>query len=240
MMPHIPVPPKRIQYQLLSPLHRLVATEELDRRKALLQEWAGPAVEIFMASPNEGPDSISCEADIAEAYLAARSEAPTWRSQGMDAVVLGCFSDPAISALRELSGLPVIGPGAASLSFAAQTVERFSVLSSDPSPDGLQTRVRTMGLSDFFLSERRVPATVADLRCKSPEVIARIVATARQCVSDGAQCLVLGCLAMSFTPGLPQRLQQEAGVPVVNPVLAALKTAEIAIAVHPTVPVPSK
>jgi len=232
--------PKRILYQLLSPLHRLLAAEELERRKELLQIWAGPAIEMSMASPEDGPNSISCEADVAEAFLAVRAEAPKWRSQGYDAVVLGCFSDPAITALREMSGIPVIGPGAASLSFACQMVDRFSILSSDPSPIGMRSRVRAMGLADFFQSERHVPATVADLRRGDPDVMETIVDTARRCVSDGAQALVLGCLAMSFTPGLPQRLQDEAGVPVINPVLAALKTAEIAASIRSAVPVATK
>lgn len=229
--------PRRILYQLLSPLHRLVAPEELERRKALLQIWAGPAVEISIASPERGPDSISCEADVAEAWLAVRDEAPKWRAQGCEAVVLGCFSDPAIAALRELSGIPVIGPGAASISYACQMVQRFSVLSSDPSPAGLRGRIRGMGFADFFQSERFVPATVADLRRGNSAVMAAVAAAARQCAADGAQALVLGCLAMSFTPGLPRRLQDEAGIPVINPVLAALKTAEIAAALHSEAPV---
>ncbi|MEO9340753.1 aspartate/glutamate racemase family protein [Mesorhizobium sp. SB112] len=232
--------PKRVLYQLLSPLHRLVACEELQRRKTLLQAWAGPGVEMSMASPKNGPHSISCEADVAEAFVAVRTEASSWRSEGYDAVVLGCFSDPAITALREISGIPVIGPGAASISFACQLVERFSVLSSDPSPGGLRGRIRSMGFSDFFASERRVLATVADLRRGDPAITEMIVDAARGCVADGAQALVLGCLAMSFTPGLPERLQQEASVPVINPVLAALKTAEIAAAMRSTVPMPAE
>jgi allantoin racemase len=230
-------PPKRVLYQLLSPLHRIVADEELARRKTLLQAWAGPAIEISMASPHDGPHSISCEADVAEAFLAVRMEASKWRSQGFDAVVLGCFSDPAITALREISDIPVIGPGAASMSFACQMVERFSILSSSPSPGGLRSRIRAMGLYDFFESERQVSATVADLRRGDPAVMEMVVDVARGCVDDGAQALVLGCLAMSFTSGLPERLQAETGVPVINPVLAALKTAEIAAGLRSAVPV---
>ncbi len=223
---------KSILYQLMSPLHRLVAPEELDRRRAMVREWAGSGVEVSVASPQDGPHSIACEADVAEAFAAVRGDACQWRSRGFDAVVLGCFSDPAIVAFRELSGIPVVGPGAASLSYACQMVDRFSVLSSTPSPSGLRSRLRAMGLVDFFQSERQVPATVADLRRGDPEVLATIIDAARRCVDDGAQALVLGCLAMSFTPGLLKTIQDEAGVPVVNPVLAALKTAEIGAAVH--------
>ncbi len=41
--------------------------------------------------------------------------------------------------------------------------------------------------------------------------------------------LVLGCMSMAFL-GVDAELQQRLGVPVVNPVLAALKTAEMMLA----------
>lgn len=224
--------PKRILYQLLSPLHRVGSPEEVDRRREILQGWAGPAVEIAIASPDAGPDSIASEADISEAYLAVREEAPHWRARGYQAAVLGCFSDPSMAALREMSGIPVIGPGAAAMFFASQIADGFSILSSDPSPGGLFRRIKGMGLADFFRSERRVPATVAELRSQDPAIVARVCEEAGKCVADGAEAIILGCLAMSFTPGLPKRIQAAAGVPVINPVIAALKTAEIAIAAH--------
>ena len=56
-----------------------------------------------------------------------------------------------------------------------------------------------------------------------------IVEAAKACVADGADVLVLGCLGMGFMPGLTDLLQRKARVPVVNPVIAALKTAEAAI-----------
>jgi allantoin racemase len=38
--------------------------------------------------------------------------------------------------------------------------------------------------------------------------------------------LVLGCMSMAFLPGICESLSERVGVPVVNPVVAALKTAE--------------
>jgi allantoin racemase len=37
---------------------------------------------------------------------------------------------------------------------------------------------------------------------------------------------VLGCMSMAFLPGICEALGQRVGVPVVNPVVAAVKTAE--------------
>ena len=43
---------------------------------------------------------------------------------------------------------------------------------------------------------------------------------------DGADILVLGCMSMAFLPGICEVLTERVGVPVVNPAVAALKTAE--------------
>jgi allantoin racemase len=46
---------------------------------------------------------------------------------------------------------------------------------------------------------------------------------------DGADLLVLGCMSMGFL-GITDDLQKRLDVPVVNPVTAALKTAEAIVA----------
>jgi allantoin racemase len=64
---------------------------------------------------------------------------------------------------------------------------------------------------------------------QQPDAFTRIVAAGKRCVEqDGADIIVLGCMSMAFLPGVAQRLQDELGCPVINPVLAALKTAEMA------------
>jgi allantoin racemase len=58
----------------------------------------------------------------------------------------------------------------------------------------------------------------------------QIVETARRCVhEDGADVLILGCMSMAFLDPTPH-LVSNLGIPVVNPVIAALKTAEIFLA----------
>jgi allantoin racemase len=51
-------------------------------------------------------------------------------------------------------------------------------------------------------------------------------------VEDGADVLVLGCMSMAFLPGVCEALSERVGVPVVNPVIAALKTAEAVVSMR--------
>ena len=48
----------RILYLVPGPLSRGAASEELERRRSLLQEWAFPDTEIGIAENPDGPGSI--------------------------------------------------------------------------------------------------------------------------------------------------------------------------------------
>lgn len=216
-----------VLYQLASPLHRTAGPEVVRRRAAMLQAWA-PSAQVEIASPEDGPSAIESAADAAMVFPALRESALGWAGRH-DAVVIGCFSDPAVDALTEISGLTVIGPGEAGMLAAVQLGERFSVLSSDPTPPGLRRRIRGIGLEGSFVSEVTVGGSVADLN-RDPEThLPAIVERAQGCVAQGADVLVLGCFALSFIPGLPEKLTQAVGVPIVNPVIAGLKAAEAAV-----------
>lgn len=220
----------RILYQLTSPMHRTLGQGEIDRRREILSALVAPGTTVVVEPLEEGPPAVESLADIAVVGAELVRQVPRWRDGGYDAVVIGCFSDPGLAALRDLIETPVIGPGASAVHVAAQFGERFGVLSSEPTPKGLHARFRAIGVGDLYVSERMVGCSVLDLSRRRNEVMGGIVQAARACVADGADVLVMGCLGMGFLPDLSGVLQDEAGVPVVNPVIAALKTAETAVA----------
>lgn len=219
----------RILYQLTSPMHRTLGQGEIERRREALSAMVAPGTTVAVEPLEEGPPAVESLADIAVVAAQLIGCVPHWKAGGYDAVVLGCFSDPGIAALRDLIDVPVVGPGASSVHIAAQFGERFGVLSSEPTPKGLHARFRSLGVDDLFVSERLVGCSVLDLSRRRNEVMDGIVGAARACVGDGADVLVMGCLGMGFMPDLAGLLQRAAGVPVVNPVIAALKTAEAAV-----------
>lgn len=227
-----------ILYQLTSPMHRTLGQGEIDRRREMLSDFVAAGTTVSVEPLEDGPPAVESLADIAVVGAELVRQVPRWRAGGYDAVVIGCFSDPGLSALRDLIDIPVVGPGASSVHVAAQFGDRFGVLSSEPTPKGLHARFRAMGVGDLFVSERMVGCSVLDLSRRRDEVMGGIVDAAKACVADGADVLVMGCLGMGFLPRLSGLLQQEAGVPVVNPVIAALKTAEAAVALGLRTPAP--
>jgi allantoin racemase len=222
----------KILYQLTSPMHRTLGVEEIARRRAYLSEAASPDVTIDVWSIDDGPSAVASNADVALLVPELLRSVPKWMEASYDAVIIGCFSDPGIAAIRDVTDIPMIGPGISAMHLAAQFGERFSVLSSDPTPKGLLARLRSLGVAELFVSERSVGCSVLDLVRRPDEAFNGILEAARNCIEDGADILVLGCLGMGFTPRLTERLQDRVGVPVVNSVLAGLKVAEAAVSLR--------
>ncbi len=87
-------------------------------------------------------------------------------------------------------------------------------------------RLRAQGLLDRLASVRGIGVSVVDLANETSGAWQRILETSRRCIEeDGADVLVMGCMSMAFMD-VDRELSKRLDVPVVNPVLAALKTAE--------------
>ena len=222
----------RILYQLTSPMDQTVGPQELARRQKVLQGQAAAGTEVLVEPTAKGPAAIESAHDAGLVVPELIRLAPLAEKRGVGALIIGCYSDPGLDALRELLAIPVIGPGAASLHLAAQLGTRLSVLT--PSGRGygrVAARLRGLGLSPLLASVRGIGLSVMDLATQKPGALDKAADAARIAVEqDGADVLVLGCMSMAFLPGICGQLGERVGVPVVNPVVAALKTAETLVA----------
>ena len=222
---------RRILYQLVAPLDVTVGPQEPARRRTFLERFATPGTEVHVRSPAQGRDSIESAWDAAvvgphliDGVLAAERE-------GFDAAIIGCFSDPALDAAREAASIPVIGPGMAAVHLALQLGDRISIISPNNGDVGRSRAfMRGLGLEDRLASARGMGLSVPDLARAHGAAMEQIVETARRCVhEDGADVLILGCMSMAFLDPTPH-LVSNLGIPVVNPVIAAIKTAELFLA----------
>jgi allantoin racemase len=222
----------RILYQLTSPMDKTIGPQEVARRQGVLQASAAAGTEVAAEPTAKGPAAIESAHDAGIVVPELIRLAPLAEKRGFDAIIIGCYSDPGIDALREMLAIPVIGPGAASLHLAAQLGTRLSVLT--PSGRGygrVAARLRGLGIAPLLASVRGIGLSVMELAQQKPGALDKAAEAARVAVDqDGADVLVLGCMSMAFLPGVTQALGKKVGVPVVNPVIAALKTAEACVA----------
>jgi allantoin racemase len=218
----------RILYQLTSPMDKTLGPQEVARRQTMLEELAADGTEVAAEPTAKGPAAIESARDAGLIVPELIRLAPLAQQRGFDALIIGCYSDPGIDALRELLTIPVVGPGAASLHLAAQLGTRIGVLT--PSGRGygrLAQRLRALGIGPLLASVRAVGLSVLELAGQAPGALDKAAGAGRVAVeADGADVLVLGCMSLAFLPGVCEALGERIGVPVVNPVIAALKTAE--------------
>ena len=160
------------------------------------------------------PSSVSLAASIESAHDAGLVVpelirlGPRAQERGFNAVIIGCYSDPGLDALREMLTIPVVGPGAASLHLGAQLGTRLSVLTPTGRGFGrVAARLRALALAELLVSVRGIGLSVMDLAQQKPGAIEKAADAARVAVEqDGADVLVLGCMSMAFLPGICEEL----------------------------------
>jgi allantoin racemase len=202
-----------------------LGTQELSRRRELLHGWAAPGTSVEIADSPGGP--LSIESHVEEALcVAPMIRAITHRDDRPDAVIVGCFGDPGVAALREILECPVVGPFEAAIHLGAQLGARVGVVTVlDSVVPLLDHLVRGMGLSLRYAGGSAIDVPVLELRNDRDKVTEQVIRAGKALAGSGADVLVLGCMSLAFL-GVAERTAPLIGVPVINPARCALKTAE--------------
>ncbi|MDH4107828.1 MAG: aspartate/glutamate racemase family protein [Gammaproteobacteria bacterium] len=141
-----------------------------------------------------------------------------------DAFVIACYSDPGLAEARTVSKKPVFGIHESAAGLSASYGRRFGVLALGR--ESIQRHIayiRRLGLQDFHAGERPLGISV-DEAANDPETLGKIIETGRELVEqDGAETLILGCAGLAAHR---QAAQEALGVPVIDPVQAAVTMAQ--------------
>ena len=221
----------RIAYVTPGPMHLTSLGEaELERRQAKLAGWTAPGTTVTVRPVQCGPASIE---SMYEEYV---SVAPTGallheiQSENVHAAIVGCFGDPGLDGLREVTDMLVVGPGGASIALATTLGHRFSVVTVTASiVAGIRRMVWEAGALDNLASIRYIETSVLAVNEDPDAALDRMLVEARAALDeDGADTLVLGCMSMGFLD-VAEQMTAALGVPVINPAKAALKLAEATV-----------
>ncbi|MBW8182491.1 aspartate/glutamate racemase family protein [Shewanella nanhaiensis] len=146
---------------------------------------------------------------------------------GVDAMVIGCFYDLALEDCREIcQNTLVVAPCQASMQVAANIANKFSVIVGQVKwIEQMTERAERYGYGGYLASMRSIDMSANSLQCDTQVTTDRIIEAGRLAIEeDHAEALILGCTC-NF--GLYEKVQQELGVPVIDPLIAALKQAEM-------------
>jgi allantoin racemase len=159
---------------------------------------------------------------------------------GFDAAIINTFGDYGLRALRGAASIPVFGSGQSGMQLAAGLGERFAVLTvwpvatrrmyarlvSDYGFESRCTEVRHVIGNDEIPAARAAGGLVEAMRAGRADALDRMEAEARDLIKRGADVIVLGCTCMS---PMQAELTSRLGHPVVDPLAAAHKLAEVAL-----------
>jgi Asp/Glu/hydantoin racemase len=183
----------------------------------------GEGFEIVTATGEFGCAYIASEACYAIAEHAAL-ECFAEHGEGCDGVLLACFGDPGLFALREVSQVPVVGLAEASMHAAAERGGRFAIVTGGERWKPMLERfAATLGFRDRLASVRTVPLTGGEI-AGNPEAAVAMLASACAAAADedGADEVILGGAGLA---GLAERIQPRVWVPVFDSVIVGAQRA---------------
>lgn len=200
--------------------------EEMSLRCRILEEYTAPDTHLAMVCPQNSGVELNSALDVVLAAPEIVQLAADGQNAGFDAVVLYCFSDPVIDACREALRIPVIGGAQASCLEALNVCRSFGVILADEArlPEK-KLFLRTLGVSP----ERIGQIAAVNLNGISPwadreTTFKKLLACGQKMMREThTEAIVLGCL--SFL-GLAEPLSRVLGIPVIDPAVAAVTTAE--------------
>lgn len=203
---------------VINPNSSRSVTEAIENAIAPLRGFGIPIRCLTLA---EGPPGIESQrqADLTIAPMLALAAAQTDAS----GFVIACFGDPGVHALRDQTARPVLGIQEAAVMTALTLGQRFGVIAILPASVPRHLRAfGAMGVLDRLAGDRPIGLGVADLADDDRSLEAMIATGRRLREEDGADVLIMGCAGMAR---FREPLEQETGLPVVEPTQAAVSMA---------------
>jgi allantoin racemase len=187
---------------------------------------AHPALQWEGATARFGAAYIADEAAYATAGHAALDALEAFHD-GHDAVLLACFGDPGLLALRERSPVPVLGLAQSSFEAAARK-GRFAVVTGGHAWAPMLDRfARAHRLDANLVGIHTIDWTGARIAADPDGALDALVAAAQHGVDAQADTILLGGAALT---GLAPSLQPRLPVPVLDNVLLAAQAVADALA----------
>lgn len=179
--------------------------------------------EIVATNSQNGPASIQGFLDVATCVPGLLAEVV--RHPDVDAIVVACFDDTGVDAVRTMVSVPVLGIGEAAYHAASMISTKFSVITTLlRSVPGLENNLMRYGLAQKCVRVRATDIPVLKLEEGDHATLSKIRSEIREAIEqDKAEAIVLGCAGMS---DLMTQLSEEFGLPIIDGVAAGVTFAE--------------
>jgi allantoin racemase len=190
------------------------------------QAAAGPQVRVNTVTARFGAPYIACEASYAvasHALLDRWAVALQDNPQAPDAILIGCFGDPGLLALRQGSATPVTGLAEAAFSEGAAQ-GRFAVVTGGERWKPMLERLAySLGHAPALAGIHTVAPSGAELASDPQAAVALLTKACQEAACQwDAQSIVLGGAGLA---GLAALIQPHVQIPVIDSVQAGTRHA---------------
>ena len=190
---------------------------------------------------SEGTTLIPMTAEKGFPYISTKPEAlitgttvletiAKYNSQ-YDAIIIAAFGDPGLIAARDLFNIPIIGLGEAAMLSACLFGKKFSIISfTNAMSSWYEESVEILGLQSRYAGFRAIEGVVLAIdQIQSLQKDALISSAQKAIEVDGGDVIIFAGAHLS---GFKKIVQSEINVPIIDCAEAAVKQAELAIAMN--------
>ncbi|WP_433850724.1 aspartate/glutamate racemase family protein [Brucella pseudogrignonensis] len=181
----------------------------------ILKPWHATGLSISCITNSSGPDTIASDEDV---QAVAEDVSCIVAASSADAILIACFSDPGVDAIRRVDARPILGIQEAGILAALARAEKFGVIGlSNRAVARHLKRIERIGFMSRCAGEIGLSGFGALEVGRSDQAYEEALAAVAILKSKGAGAVVLGCAG--FGPRRKQ-LADESGVIVIDPVVA--------------------
>ena len=205
---------------VINPNSTEAVTRGIDEAVEPLRMPGGPAIECVTLK--EGPPGIETQQHV-DSVVAPLLKVVRQKDGEYAAFVIACYSDPGLHSVREATKKPVLGISECGILTALTLGHRFGVIAilKQSIPRHLRY-VGALGVTERLAGELPVGIPVVELSDEK-KTFGRMVEVGRELRErHGADVVVMGCAGMAR---YRKPLQDEIGIPVVEPTQAAVAMA---------------
>jgi allantoin racemase len=144
-----------------------------------------------------------------------------------DGLVLACFGDPGLYALKELFSGPAVGIAEAAMSLALPLGAKFGILAGmGRAVELMDSMVRTYGLEARYAGSVPLQMRVLQFEGQRQETLQSLVRASQELRQRGAEVLLLGCAGLT---SYAEALRKQVQMPVVDPVEAGCRLLRVLV-----------
>lgn len=172
-------------------------------------------VQVTVTSPDFGPRALESFFDYTLAGFGICRYLVHHRDE-YDGVLIACYGDPGLYAVKEICDIPVLGIAETSIALSTLMGSRFAILAaSEKAVPMMENMVSQYDMKARFAGVLPLKMSVLDAEKNKQQAINRLIEVGQVAVDRGAEVLILGCAGMT---GMKDPVAEALGVPVLDPV----------------------